>query len=71
MVVVYCSVLYSIQSIKSKHQVEVDFKIYDSFGRLIQTGCGNTFDLKNYKNGVYMVSLEIKEQFKTFLVYKQ
>ena len=49
----------------------VDFKIYDSFGRLIQTGCGNTFDLKNYKNGVYMVSLEIKEQFKTFLVYKQ
>ena len=49
----------------------VDFKIYDSFGRLIQTGYGNTFDLKNYKNGVYMVSLEIKEQFKTFLVYKQ
>ena len=49
----------------------VDFKIYDSFGRLIQTGCGNTFDLKNYKNGVYMVSLEIKEQFKTFLVYKE
>ena len=49
----------------------VDFKIYDSFGRLIQIGRGNTFDLKNYKNGVYMVSLEIKEQFKTFLVYKQ
>jgi hypothetical protein len=49
----------------------VDFKIYDSFGRLIQTGCGNTFDLKNYKNGVYMVSLEIKEQFKTFMVYKE
>ena len=47
------------------------FKIYDSFGRLIQTGCGNIFDLKNYKNGVYMVSVEIKEQFKTFLVCKQ
>ena len=49
----------------------VDFKIYDSFGRLIQTGCGNTFDFKNYKNGVYMVKVEIKEQFKTFMVYKE
>ena len=49
----------------------VDFKIYDSFGRLIQIGRGNTINLKNFKNGVYMVSLEIKEQFKTFLLYKQ
>ena len=49
----------------------VDFKIYDSFGRLIQIGRGNTINLKNFKNGVYMVSLEIKEQFKTFMVYKE
>ena len=48
-----------------------DRKIYDSFGRLTQTGCGNTFDFKNYKNGVYMVKVEIKEQFKTFMVYKE
>ena len=49
----------------------VDFKIYDSFGRLIQIGRGNTINLKNYKNGVYMVKVEIKEQFKTFMVYKE
>lgn len=48
----------------------VDFKIYDSFGRLIQTGCGNTFDLKNYKNGVYLVKLQSGYHCKNFILLK-
>ena len=48
----------------------VDFKIYDSFSRLIQTGCGNTFDLKNYKNGVYLVKLQMGYHCKNFILIK-
>ena len=48
----------------------VDFRIYDSFGRLIQIGRGNTFDLKNYKNGVYLVKLQMGYHCKNFILIK-
>ena len=48
----------------------VDFRIYDSFGRLIQIGRGNTFDLKNYKNGLYLVKLQMGYHCKNFILIK-
>ena len=48
----------------------VDFRIYDSFGRLIRIGRGNTFDLKNYKNGVYLVKLQMGYHCKNFILIK-
>ena len=46
----------------------VDFKIYDSFGRLIQTGYGNKFNLKRFKNGFYLVKLEKGYLRKNFIL---
>ena len=48
----------------------IDFIIYDSFGRLIQTGYGNKFNLKRFKNGFYLVKLEKGYLRKNFILIK-